>query len=100
MRQDCSKTGDCRDGDVAGGIDGRLSRRLPGGHDREVDVGLGDLVDVVRPGVKRDMQHDLDHLGVVVTGKLDGTDIIVAHMAALAGDLGSKAYGRVRLASP
>src|SRR5258707_10692364 len=49
---------------------------------REVNIGLGDLVDVVRPGVERDVQNDLDHLRVVVAGGLDGVDICLAHKTA------------------
>ena len=35
-------------------------------HHWKIDVGLGDFVDVVLPGVERDMHHDLDRLCVTV----------------------------------
>jgi hypothetical protein len=44
------------------------SGRLAGGDDGEVDFSLGDFVDVVRPGVERDVEHDLDHLCIVIAG--------------------------------
>src|SRR6476660_7097542 len=59
------------------------SGRLAGGDDGKVDVGLGDPVDVVRPGVERDVEHDLDHLRIVISGQLHGAYVLIAHMAAL-----------------
>src|SRR5437764_1144302 len=53
------------------------------GDDREVDHRLGDFIDVVGPGVQGDMQHDFDDLRVVVTGQLDGADIVLLDMPAL-----------------
>lgn len=44
------------------------SRRLARGHFGKVDVRLGDFVDVIRPGIERYMQHDLDDRSVVVAG--------------------------------
>ena len=76
---------------------GSSSARLAGGDDGEVDVGLGDFVDVIRPGVERDVQHDLDHLRVVVAGGLDGVDIVFTDVAALARDFDGEAYCGVRL---
>ena len=51
--------------------------------DREVDLRLGDLVDVVGQRVERDVQHDLDDLRVVVAGEPDRGDVDVGHVAAL-----------------
>ncbi len=50
--------------------------RCTGGDHGEVDVGLGDFVDVVRPGVERDVEHDLDHLRIVIPGGLEGTEVV------------------------
>jgi len=58
----------------------------------EVDLGFGDLVDIVRPRVERHMQDDLDDLCVVVTGLLDGPEIGFAHMTALARDLDGETH--------
>ena len=74
------------------GSSGRAGR-----DDREVDVGLEDLVDVVGPGVQRDVQDDLDDLRVGVAGELQGREIALRDMAALAGDLGGEAHGGVGL---
>ena len=73
------------------------SRCLAGGDNREVDVGLGDFVDVIRPGVERDVQHDLDHLRIVIAGGLDGLHVVFTDMAAFARDLDGEAYGGVGL---
>ena len=69
---------------------------LAGGDDGKVDVGLGDFVDVIGPGVERDVQHDLDHLRVVVARGLDGVDIVLTDMAALARNFNGETYGGVR----
>lgn len=63
---------------------------------REVDIGLGDFVHVIRPCVQGNVLNDLDHLRVVVSRELHGADIIVCHMSALPGDFHSEADGRVR----
>jgi hypothetical protein len=43
------------------------------------------------------VQHDLDHLRVVVSRELDGANIFFAHMTALAHDLGGEADSNIRL---
>jgi hypothetical protein len=43
-----------------------VSSRLAGVDDGKIDVGLGNLIDVVGPCVEGDVRHDLDHLRVVV----------------------------------
>src|SRR5688572_21945274 len=73
------------------------SRSLARSDDGEVDVGLCDLVDVVGPGVQRDVQDHLDHLRIVVTGGLDRAQISFADMAALASDLYRKCHGGLSL---
>src|SRR5712691_940817 len=73
------------------------SRSLAQRHHREVDLGLGDFVDVVRPGVKRHVLHDLDHLGVGIARGLDRFKIPVAHVATELRDPGSEADRCVRL---
>src|SRR5262245_58483624 len=72
---------------------GRIAR----GHAREIDVGPGDHVDVVRPGVEGDVEHNLDYLGIVVPGGSDGAKIFFADVAPFAHDLDGKANGNVRL---
>src|SRR5437016_8824453 len=52
------------------------SRRLPRGDEGEVNVSLGDLVDVVGPSVQCDVKHDLDQLCVVVPGELDCANVV------------------------
>ena len=60
------------------------SRSLSRGDDGEVDVGLRDLVDVVGPGVQRDVQDHLDHLRIVVTGEQAGFQAGAAQQLARA----------------
>jgi hypothetical protein len=64
---------------AAGGVCHSLgsSHQLAGGDGGEVDVGLADYIDVVRPGVERDMEDDFDHLCIVVAGRLYGIDTSV-----------------------
>ena len=73
------------------------SSGLAGGGDREVDVCLGDFVDVVGPGVEGHVEHDLDDLSVAVAGELDGAQVVFAGVPALAGDPGGKADGGIGL---
>src|SRR5208283_1780379 len=84
---------------AAGGVCHSLgtSHQLAGGDDGEVDVGLADYIDVVRPGVERDMEHDLDHLRIVVAGRLYGIDIVLSDMAVLTHDFDRKAHRGIRL---
>lgn len=42
------------------------SRGLSRGDDREVDIGTGDLIDIVGQRVERDMENDLQNLGIAV----------------------------------
>jgi hypothetical protein len=77
--------------------DYRVSGGLAGGNDGKIDLGLGNLVDLVGPAVERDMQHDLDHLPVVVASRLDGADIVFANMTAFAHNFGGEAHRDVRL---
>ena len=64
---------------------------------REVDFGLGDLVDVVGQGVERDVKHDLHDLRIVESGGPYRGDIGVTDVPARVDDLGSEAHGGVRL---
>jgi hypothetical protein len=43
-----------------------ISVELSGGHDREIDVGVADDIDEVCPGVERGVEHDLNHLTVII----------------------------------
>src|SRR3546814_18095631 len=66
----------------------RLARR----YNREVDLCPGHLVDVVRPGVERDVLDDLDDLLVAVTGHAHGLHVVIADVAASVRHLGGAAH--------
>ena len=51
-------------------------------HDREVDCGLCDFVDVVGQGVERNVEDNLDDLRVVVASSLDRLQLGVRDVAA------------------
>jgi hypothetical protein len=61
--------------------------------DPEVDFGPGDLVEIVCPGVQRDVLHDLDDLRVVAAGRAHGLHGRVGDVAArsLSTDAGTVA---------
>src|SRR3546814_14901007 len=61
----------------------RLARR----YNREVNLCPGHLVDVVSPGVERDVLDDLDDLLVAVTGPAPGLHVVIAVLAAQVGHL-------------
>ena len=65
---------------------------LPAGDHREVDVGLCDFVDVIRPGVERDVQHDLDNLRVIIAGGPERIDVVLTDVAAFTRDLDGETY--------
>jgi hypothetical protein len=62
----------------------------------KVDVGLGDPIDVVRPGIECDVERDLDDLWIVVSGRFDGTEAVLADMAALVLDLDGETHRGIR----
>ena len=43
------------------------------------------------------MEHDLDQLRIVIAGELDGTDIVLAHMATFPRHFGGEPDSRVGL---
>ena len=54
---------------------------------REIDLGLGDVVEVVGEGGRRDGGDDLDDFAVGIVGIADAPDLFVAQPAALQDDL-------------
>src|SRR3546814_13802993 len=66
----------------------RLARR----YNREVNLCPGHLVDVVSPGVERDVLDDLDDLLVAVTGHAHGLHVVIADVAASVGYPGGEAH--------
>ena len=75
----------------------RASRGLGGQDDREVNVGFGDIVDVVGQHVERDRRHDLDHLGVAKAGQTHCGEVGVADAAARVEHLSREDKGGVGL---
>ncbi len=73
------------------------SSRFASGDKGKVDVGLGDFVYVVRPRIKRNVEHDLDYLSVVIASSLNRIEISFGDMAALTRDLDREANGGICL---
>src|SRR6516164_6251786 len=95
LDRDCSRIDRCLAADrtiSAAGRAHRPSGRLACSHNREVNLSLGYLIDVVRPGVEGDVEHDLDQLRIVIAGELEGTDIVLAHMAAFTRHFGCETH--------
>jgi hypothetical protein len=67
-----------------------------GGDAGEVDLGLQRFIDDVGEDVERDMGDDLDDLGIGIARALDRSHLRLAHLPALAHELGCEADGRVR----
>src|SRR5215468_8110868 len=63
--------------------------------DGEVDLGLGDLIEVVGEAVLGDERDDLDDLGIAEAGGSDRGDVLIAHVAALPRHLRCKTNGGV-----
>jgi len=72
-------------------------RRLASADDGEVDVGLDDLVQLVRKAVLRDQGHDFHDLGVGVASIANRLDVVFADVAALLGHLGGEMHRCVGL---
>src|SRR6266436_1582533 len=73
------------------------SVELASGDDWEIDFGCSDHVDEVRPGIERDVKHDLDHLCIVVANSLHGMEVVFADVAAFLDELDREAHRRIRL---
>ena len=65
---------------------------------REVDIRLGDFVDVVRQRVQGDVQHDLDEFCIAVAGCPDVLQRFVIDVPPFAGH-GRRELGARRFAS-
>jgi hypothetical protein len=70
---------------------------LGGPDDREIDIGAGDDVQIVREDVQRNVSHDLDDLGVGDTGRFRSRDRIRPDGAAIAHDLACQREDRLRM---
>src|SRR5215472_16370054 len=76
--------------------------RPPGGScglgsvdDGEVDLGLGDLIEIVGEAVLGDERDDLDDLGIAEAGGSDRSDVLIANVASLFRHLRCKTDGSV-----
>ena len=67
--------------------------------DGEVDVGLEHFVEIIGPGVQCDVQDDLDHLRVRVTGEFHGREIRFRDVSAAPRYLRGEADGGIGLGS-
>ena len=79
------------------GVRRDLASSCLGGHDREVDLGLCDLVDIVGQRIEGDVQHDLDHLRVVVACLLDCLNVDIRDVPTRLHQLDGEANRNVRL---
>src|SRR3979490_2735036 len=71
--------------------------RLSSLDDGEVDIYVGDLVQVTSQGVEAGVQDHLDDLPIVIAGGSQRTDIVVADDASRPDQLGGKAPGHFGL---
>ena len=63
----------------------------------KVDFGVESDVDVIGPGIERDVLDDLQQFGVAIAGGPDGLDIGLADLAAVLRDEHGKAHGGIGL---
>src|SRR4030088_1644020 len=78
---------------IASTFEALMSLSLSSLDDGEVDIYVGDLVQVTGQGVEAGVQDHLDDLPIVIAGGSQRTDIVVADDASRPDQLDGEAHG-------